>query len=164
MTDPIARLRAAGVSVWLDDLSRERLTTGSLAALARPGRVGGDHQPDDLRQGHHRQRRLRRPGPRPEAAPGAGGQALRELTAYDVRQACDVLRPVYEATNGVDGRVSIEVDPRIAHDTDRTVAEARALWWLVDRPNLFVKIPAARQGLPAISRLPGRRASASTSR
>jgi transaldolase len=78
-------------------------------------------------------------------------QALRELTASDVRQACDVLRPAYEATSGVDGRVSIEVDPRMAHDTQRTVAEARALWWLVDRPNLFVKIPAARQGLPAIT-------------
>jgi transaldolase len=81
----------------------------------------------------------------------AADQALRELTTADVRQACDVLRPVYEATGGVDGRVSIEVDPRIAHDTERTVAEARALWWLVDRPNLFVKIPAAKQGLPAIS-------------
>ncbi|MGH3305595.1 MAG: transaldolase, partial [Streptosporangiaceae bacterium] len=78
-------------------------------------------------------------------------QALRELTAFDVRQACDVLHPVYEATDGVDGRVSIEVDPRTAHDTGRTVAQARALWWLVDRPNLFVKIPAARQGLPAIT-------------
>ena len=76
---------------------------------------------------------------------------LRELTTYDVRQACDVLRPVYEATGGLDGRVSIEVDPRIAHDTQRTVAEARALWWLVDRPNMFVKIPAVKQGIPAIS-------------
>jgi transaldolase len=78
-------------------------------------------------------------------------EALRSLTTADVREACDVLRPVFEATNGVDGRVSIEVDPRIAHDTERTVAEAKALWWLVDRPNLFVKIPAAKQGLPAIS-------------
>ena len=60
-------------------------------------------------------------------------------------------RPVYEATGGLDGRVSIEVDPRIARDTKRTVSEARALWWQVDRPSLFVKIPAARQGLPAIS-------------
>jgi transaldolase len=76
---------------------------------------------------------------------------LRELTTYDVRQACDVLRTVYDATGGLDGRVSIEVDPRIAHDTQRTVAEARALWWLVDRPNMFVKIPAAKQGIPAIS-------------
>ena len=77
--------------------------------------------------------------------------ALRELTTYDVRWACDVLRPAYEATNGLDGRVSIEVDPRLAYDTDATIAEARALWWLVDRPNLFIKIPAARQGIPAIA-------------
>jgi transaldolase len=82
-------------------------------------------------------------------APAA--QALRELTAADVRQACDVLRPVYDATGGLDGRVSIEVHPRIAHDTQRTLAEARALWWLVDRPNMFVKIPAAKQGIPAIT-------------
>jgi transaldolase len=68
-----------------------------------------------------------------------------------VRQACDVLRPVYDATGGLDGRVSIEVHPRIAHDTQRTLAEARALWWLVDRPNMFVKIPAAKQGIPAIT-------------
>ena len=73
------------------------------------------------------------------------------ITTYDVRWGCDVLRPVYDATDGVDGRVSIEVDPRIAHDTDRTVAEAKALWWLVDRPNLFIKIPATMAGLPAIT-------------
>ena len=68
-----------------------------------------------------------------------------------MRWACDVLRPAYDATDGVDGRVSIEVDPRLAHDTEATIAEARALWWAVDRPNLFIKIPAARQGLPAIT-------------
>ena len=83
-------------------------------------------------------------------------EALRALTTFDVRWACDVLRPVYDATDGVDGRVSIEVDPRLAHDTEATIAEARALWWLVDRPNLFIKIPAARQGLPGDRRVPGR--------
>jgi len=72
-------------------------------------------------------------------------------TTLDVRWACDVLRPVFDASDGVDGRVSIEVDPRLAHETDRTVAEARQLWWLVDRPNLFVKIPATKAGLPAIA-------------
>jgi transaldolase len=151
MTDSIARLRTAGVSVWLDDLSRERLITGSLAALRDRGMSGVTTNPtifaraisdSDAYDAQIRDLKLRR-------APV--DQALRELTASDVRQACDVLRPVFEATGGVDGRVSIEVDPRIAHDTERTVAEARALWWLVDRPNLFVKIPAARQGLPAIS-------------
>ncbi len=151
MTDSIARLRTAGVSVWLDDLSRERLTTGSLAALRDRGVSGVTTNPTIFARaisdsgayaGQIRDLKLRH-------APV--DQALRELTTSDVRQACDVLRPVYEATDGVDGRVSIEVDPRIAHDTDRTVAEVRALWWQVDRPNMFVKIPAAKQGLPAIT-------------
>ena len=78
-------------------------------------------------------------------------EAARSITTYDIRWACDVLRPVYDATSGIDGRVSIEVDPRIARDTAKTIAEARALWWLVDRPNLFIKIPATEQGLPAIT-------------
>jgi transaldolase len=151
MTDPITKLRTAGVSVWLDDLSRERLSTGSLAALRDRGVSGVTTNPTifakaitdgDAYASQILDLKLRQ-------APA--DQALRDLTAYDVRQACDVLRPVYEATDGVDGRVSIEVDPRIAHDTQRTVAEARSLWRLVDRPNLFVKIPATKQGLPAIS-------------
>ncbi|MBV9292478.1 MAG: transaldolase, partial [Frankiales bacterium] len=79
------------------------------------------------------------------------GEALRAVTTYDVRWGCDVLRPSYDASDGVDGRVSIEVDPRISGETERTVAEARALWWLVDRPNLFIKIPATIPSLPAIS-------------
>ena len=152
MTDSLARLRAAGVSVWLDDLRRERLTSGSLAALVRDKHVSGvttnptifarsiaasDAYSDQIRDLQVRQ-----------ADPG---QALRELTTFDVRWACDVLRPVYDATGGADGRVSIEVDPRISRDPAQTVAEARALWWLVYRPNLFVKIPAVKQGLPTIS-------------
>jgi transaldolase len=76
---------------------------------------------------------------------------LRLLTVADIRGACDVLRPVYDATDSVDGRVSIEVDPRLAHDADQAIAEARQLWRLVDRPNLFVKIPATQAGLPAIA-------------
>ncbi|MGH3231477.1 MAG: transaldolase, partial [Streptosporangiaceae bacterium] len=152
MGDALDRLRAAGVSVWLDDLSRERLAGGSLAALAGDMHVSGvTTNPaifaraitgSDAYAGQIGDLRLRQASP---------GQALQELTSFDVRWACDILRPVFEATGGVDGRVSIEVDPRIAHDTRRTVAEARALWWLVDRPNLFVKIPAAKQGLPAIT-------------
>ena len=152
MAGSLAALTDAGVSIWLDDLSRERLETGSLADLAANDHVVGvttnptifahaiagrevyQQQLDDL------------------AARGVDvGTALRALTTFDVRWACDVLRPVYDATDGVDGRVSIEVDPRLAHDTRTTIAEARALWWLVDRPNLFIKIPAARQGLPAIA-------------
>jgi transaldolase len=152
MTDSLARLRAAGVSIWLDDLSRDRLISGSLAVLARDKHVSGvTTNPtifarsiidSNAYTGQLRDLRVR------QAAPD---QALRELTTSDVRCACDVLRTVYDATEGVDGRVSIEVDPRFAYDPERTVAEARTLWWLVDRPNLFVKIPAVKQGLPAIS-------------
>jgi transaldolase len=152
MRDALASLTDAGVSIWLDDLGRERLRDHSLARLVTDARVvgvttnptifaeaitGGDAYDAQLRD-----LALRRVG---------SDEALRAVTTADVRDACDVLRPTYEATGGLDGRVSIEVDPRLAHDTGRTVAEATALWWLVDRPNLFVKIPAAKQGLPAIS-------------
>jgi transaldolase len=74
------------------------------------------------------------------------------ITTFDVRWACDVLRPVYDTKGGADGFVSIEVDPSLAHDTEQTIAEARQLWWLVDRSNLFIKIPGTIAGLPAITR------------
>jgi transaldolase len=152
MTDVLAALNAAGVSIWLDDLSRARLTSGSLAELVAHDHVSGlTTNPSifakaitgsDVYDGQLRDL----------AARGVDvGEALRALTTFDVRWACDVLRPVYDQTGGVDGRVSIEVDPRLARDTRATIAEARALWWAVDRPNLFIKIPAARQGLPAIT-------------
>ncbi|WP_329446289.1 transaldolase [Streptomyces canus] len=150
--NPLETLSDAGVSIWLDDLSRERLVSGSLADLvARDRVVGVTTNPTifakAITSGDAYDEQIR-----DLAARGVGvGEALRALTTTDVRWACDVLRPVYDATDGVDGRVSIEVDPRLAHDTAATIAEARALWWLVDRPNLFVKIPAARQGLPAIT-------------
>jgi transaldolase len=73
------------------------------------------------------------------------------ITTYDIRWACDVFRPTYERTVGQDGRVSLEVDPRLARETARTIAEARALWWMVDRPNVMIKIPATVEGLPAIT-------------
>src|SRR6185437_11053632 len=78
-------------------------------------------------------------------------ESVRLLTSYDIRAACDVLRPVFDATDGKDGRVSIEVDPRIANETDKTTAEASALWWLVDRPNVMIKIPATEAGLASIT-------------
>jgi transaldolase len=152
MADPLSALSNAGVSIWLDDLSRERLVTGSLADLADNDHVVGvTTNPtifaraitgSDVYQQQLAELAARRVDI---------GEALRALTAFDVRWACDVLRPVYDATDGVDGRVSIEVDPRLAHDTTTTIAEARALWWLVDRPNLFIKIPAVTQSLPAIA-------------
>ena len=152
MTDSLAALTEAGVSIWLDDLSRDRLTSGSLANLVAHDHVAGVTTNPTIfaraiAEGGAYEAQLR-----DLAARGVGaGEGLRALTTFDVRWACDVLRLVYDATDGVDGRVSIEVDPRLAHDTRATIAEARALWWAVDRPNLFIKIPAARQGLPAIA-------------
>jgi transaldolase len=151
--DALAQLTAAGVAIWLDDISRERLATGNLEMLMRDLHVRGvtsnptifakalssgsayDDQVADL------------------ALRGVSvEEASRAITTYDIRWACDVLRPVYDETNGLDGRVSLEVDPRIANDTTgKTFAEAKTLWWMVDRPNLFIKIPATEAGLPAIT-------------
>jgi transaldolase len=150
--DPLSALSGAGVSIWLDDLSRARLVSGSLAELTvRDHVVGVTTNPTifakAITAGDAYDAQIRDLTTRGVAV----GEALRALTTFDVRWACDVLRPVYDSTGGVDGRVSIEVDPRLAHDTAATIAEARALWWLVDRPNLYIKIPAARQGLAAIT-------------
>jgi transaldolase len=152
VTDALADLSAAGVAVWLDDLSRERLRSGNLAELVRDRHVVGVTTNPSIFQKALSDGAAYDEQVRDLALRGTDvGESVRALTAYDVRWACDVLAPVHEATGGVDGRVSIEVDPRIAHDTDRTVAEAKALWWLVDRPNLFIKIPATRAGLTAIT-------------
>lgn len=152
MTDPLGGLTAAGVSVWLDDMSRDRIRTGNLAELIRDRHLVGATTNPTIFEKAISGSATYDDQLRDLALRGVDvGEALRAITAYDVRAACDVLRPVFDATDGLDGRVSIEVDTRIAHDTERTIAEARALWWLVDRPNLFIKIPATRPGLPAIS-------------
>jgi transaldolase len=150
--DALAQLTAAGVSVWLDDISRERLSTGNLEMLMRDLHVRGVTSNPTIfakaiSTGSAYQDQLADLALRGVAV----DEAARAITTYDIRWACDVLRPVYDQTAGLDGRVSIEVDPRIARDTAKTIAEARALWWLVDRPNLFIKIPATVQGLPAIT-------------
>jgi len=153
MTDVLGELSAAGVAVWLDDISRDRLRTGNLADLVRTKHVVGVTTNPTIFQKALEKGSAYDEQLRDLALRGVDvGEAVRAITSYDVRWACDVLRPVYDLTDAVDGRVSIEVDPRIAHDTERTVAEARALWWLVDRPNLFIKIPATVAGLPAITR------------
>jgi len=152
MTDPLRTLTEAGVSIWLDDLSRERLRSGSLERLVRERHVSGVTTNPSIFAKAIRGADVYRDQIRDLAARGADvGEALRELTTHDVREASDVLRPVYDATDGVDGRVSIEVDARLAHDTAGMIAEARALWWAVDRPNVFIKIPATLEGLPAIT-------------
>jgi transaldolase len=153
-TNPLAALSDAGVSIWLDDLSRERLNTGNLAGLiADKHVVGVTTNPTifatALSNGSVYDEQVRE-----LAARGADTDAaVREITTTDVRNACDLFRDIYTATDGVDGRVSIEVDPRLANDTEATVAEALDLAKAVDRPNLLVKIPATVEGLPAITRV-----------
>ena len=152
MSDVLDELTKAGVSVWLDDISRNRLETGNLATLIKDFHVLGvtsnptifaaalakgeayDEQTKDL------------------AIRGVDvGEASRMITTYDIRWAADVLKPVYEATEYLDGRVSIEVAPDLARKTEQTIAEAKQLWWLVDRPNIYIKIPATAEGIPAIT-------------
>ncbi|ROS74438.1 transaldolase [Cellulomonas sp. PhB143] len=148
-----AALSAAGVSIWLDDLSRERLRSGNLAGLvAERDVVGVTTNPSifakALAEGDAYDDQLRE-----LAAAGTTVEpAVETITTDDVRTAADALRPVYDATGTVDGRVSIEVDPRQALDTEATVETAARLWSTVDRPNVFIKIPATVQGLDAITR------------
>ncbi|WP_019853741.1 transaldolase [Actinopolyspora mortivallis] len=146
-------LTDAGVAIWLDDLSRQRINSGNLAELiANHNLVGVTSNPtifagamSDARDYQEQISEL--------AARGASvDQAVRELTTKDIRDAADVFREVHRATDGEDGRISIEVDPRLAHDTEGTVSEALELAKAVDRPNMFVKIPATVEGLPAITR------------
>ncbi|WP_448638913.1 transaldolase [Geodermatophilus sp. URMC 63] len=149
--EKLAELSSAGVAVWLDDLSRDRIRSGNLQSLVDEYSVvgvttnptifaaaisGSDSYDDQLHAMAVRKVSVE--------------EALRTITAADVRDACDLLAPVAERQPG-DGRVSLEVAPGLAHDTDATAAEAAHLWWLVDRPNLFIKIPATQAGLAAIT-------------
>ncbi|GAA2982260.1 transaldolase [Actinokineospora diospyrosa] len=152
MTDPLKQLSDAGVSVWLDDLSRERLTSGNLAELIRDKHVVGVTTNPTIFAGALSDGQAYDAQVRELAARGASlSEVVRELTTTDVRNACDLFREVHQRSGGVDGRVSIEVDPGLARDTDATTAEALDLWKTVDRPNLLVKIPATEEGLPSIT-------------
>jgi transaldolase len=152
MTDSLKELSALGVSIWLDDLNRPLITSGGLQDLIDNSSVvgvttnpsifaaalaGGDTYNDQIAK---------------LAAEGKTvDEAVFELTTKDVRDACDIMSGIYEATGGKDGRVSIEVEPGLAHDTAKTVEQARQLRAAVDRPNVYVKIPATVEGLPAIA-------------
>jgi transaldolase len=152
MSDALADLSAQGVSIWLDDISRVRLTTGNLADfVANKHVVGVTSNPTifqkAMEKGDAYDAQLHDLAIRGIEV----GEAVRLLTAYDIRWGCDIMRPTFDATGGQDGRVSLEVDPRIAHESEQTTAEAVALWWLVNRPNAFIKIPATKAGLPSIT-------------
>ncbi len=148
----LAALSAAGVSVWLDDLSRERLQTGNLQDLIDTRSVVGVTTNPSIFQAALSKGTAYDAQVAELAERGADVDAtIRTVTTDDVRNACDVLAKQCELSDGVDGRVSIEVDPRLAHDTDKTILQAIELWKIVDRPNLLIKIPATLAGLPAIT-------------
>jgi transaldolase len=152
MAERLKALADAGVSIWLDDLSRERIETGNLAELVKSSSVVGvTTNPtifaSALSDGERYDAQLRELA---QAGKDAD-EAIFAITTTDVRDACDVLADTFAASGGVDGRVSIEVSPGMAHDTEATVKAAKELWAEVDRPNLFIKIPATTEGAPAIT-------------
>src|SRR5580693_3346790 len=148
----LGQLSEAGVAVWLDDISRERLRTGNLADLIKYFHVIGVTSNPTIFAAALSKGDAYTEQVADLAVRGVNiDEAARSITTYDIRWAADVLRPMYDMTDGQDGRVSIEVDPRIARETAKTIAEARALWWSVNRPNVYIKIPATKQGLPAIT-------------
>lgn len=152
MTDPLADLSAHGVSVWLDDLSRELLASGQLQNLIRTRSVVGvTTNPTIFASALARGDRYTGQMAQLAARDASTRDAVFAITTDDVRAACDVLAPVFRSTGGTDGRVSIEVDPRLARDTEATIAAAHALAEAVDRPNVHIKIPATMPGLPAIT-------------
>ncbi|THJ67373.1 transaldolase [Arthrobacter echini] len=152
MTTPTAELSRAGVSIWLDDLSRERINSGAFKHLIEDlNVVGVTTNPSifaaALKQGESYASQV-------GALSAAGAdvdQAVFDITTHDVSQACDLFAEEAERSKGVDGRVSIEVDPRLARDTEGTIAEAKRLHAKVQRTNVLIKIPATVEGLEAIS-------------
>ncbi|WP_029135965.1 transaldolase [Nakamurella lactea] len=150
--DRLAELSAAGVSLWLDDLSRDRINSGNLAELVATKHIVGVTTNPTIFAGALSKGDAYSAQVAELAGRGASlADVITALTTDDVRNAADILRPVFDATDGVDGRVSIEVEPGLARDTDGTIAQAQELAKIVDRPNLLVKIPATPEGLPAIT-------------
>lgn len=158
MTNPnLKDLSDAGVSIWLDDLSRERIETGNLSALIEDFSLSGvTSNPTIFNNAISSGAASYAQQLDALAAEGADVDTIiQRLTTDDVRAACDLFTPVWSGTGGLDGRVSIEVDPRLAHDTEGTIAQAKELWSIVDRPNALIKIPATIEGLPAITEVIG---------
>ncbi|WP_261164253.1 transaldolase [Microbacterium sp. Marseille-Q6965] len=155
-TTPTAQLADAGVSIWLDDLSRQRIQSGNLQELITTRNVSGVTTNPTIFAGALANGEAYDAQVTQLAAAGATvDEAIFTITTDDVRSACDVFAPVFESTGGVDGRVSIEVSPELAHDTEGTVAQARDLADRVGRPNALIKIPATKAGLPAITEVIG---------
>ena len=158
MNAVLENLTKAGVSIWLDDLTRTRITSGNLKELVDTLSVRGVTTNPSIFEGAiagsadayaSQIAALAQSGSDAE-------HAVRLMTSDDVRSACDIFADVFAQSGGTDGRVSIEVDPRLARNTEATISEAQELWDLVDRKNVLIKIPATREGLPAITEVIGR--------
>lgn len=151
-TNPLTEIAKFGQSVWYDNISRSLVRDGELQRLIdQDGVVGQTSNPNFFKEAivgktdyDDQMRELTRQGKN-------GDEIYEVLTTTDVRGACDLFASVYQRTNAYDGYVSIEVSPTLAHDTQRTIDEARRLWKVVDRPNVMIKIPAAPEGIPAIT-------------
>jgi transaldolase len=147
---PLKQLADAGQSVWIDYLSRPFVQGGDLAGLVEDGVVGVTSNPTifqgAIAEGDAYDDQIKELS----ATKSEPKEIFLALARDDIRAACDILRPVWDSGHGKDGWVSLEVDPNLANDTDGTVEEAKRLHALVERPNLFIKIPATREGLPAI--------------
>lgn len=151
-SSPTAQLSDLGVSIWLDDLSRDRITSGGLAALITDRNVVGVTTNPTIFAAALATGTTYDAQVRELAASGADvTQAVFEITTDDVAAASDIFASVYVATNGQDGRVSIEVEPGLAHDAAGTITQAQQLWKKVGRPNAMIKIPATLEGLEAIT-------------
>ena len=151
MNERLKQLSDAGVSIWLDDLSRERIETGNLAELVKDKSVVGVTTNPTIFAGAISDGERYDDQVRSLVADGADvDKVIFELTTEDVRNACDVMAPVADGSPA-DGRVSIEVEPSLANDTAATIASAQELWQAVDRSNVLIKIPATQEGLPAIT-------------
>jgi len=151
-TSPTADLSAAGVSIWLDDLSRERINSGGLQKLiADRNVVGVTTNPTIFASALAKGEAYDEQVATLAKAGTAVTDAVFEITTDDVAAASDIFRPIFDETNGFDGRVSIEVEPGLAHDAAGTIAQAKQLWAKVDRPNALIKIPATIEGLEAIT-------------
>lgn len=150
---PIDELHALGQSLWYDNIQRSLLQNGELAGMIARGEIRGVTSNPSIFQNAIAKTNDYDDALKALARRGLNaGEIFYQLAIEDIQAAADLFRPLYEATDGGDGYVSLEVDPRLAHDTDRTVEEAFLLWKRVDRPNLMIKIPATLEGLPAVRR------------
>lgn len=155
-SSPASQISDIGVSIWLDDLSKDRLTSGSLQSLMdNHSVVGVTSNPTIFAQAIAGSDAYQADFTAMAASGATAEEAVFAVMISDIQGACDLMLPVFERTSGQDGRVSLEVSPLLAHDTAGTIAQALELWSRVDRPNLMIKIPATKAGLPAITEVIG---------